>query len=64
MAAERANDLHAFKSFIDEQLTSGEAVPTVDEVLRDGSTRTRAMRSGRRPSQRFAGASPMSKRGD
>jgi hypothetical protein len=32
MATERANDLHAFKSFIDEQL-AGETVPTVDEVL-------------------------------
>ena len=32
MATERANDLHAFKSFIDEQL-AGESVPTVDEVL-------------------------------
>lgn len=32
MATERANDLHAFKNFIDEQL-SGEIVPTVDEVL-------------------------------
>jgi hypothetical protein len=32
MATERANDLYAFKSFIDEQLTAG-CVPTVDEVL-------------------------------
>jgi predicted transcriptional regulator len=32
MATERANDLHAFKSFIDEQL-AGATVPTVDEVL-------------------------------
>ncbi len=32
MAIERANDLLAFKSFIDEQL-AGETVPTVDEVL-------------------------------
>ena len=32
MAAERANDLLALRSFIDEQL-SGETVPTVDEVL-------------------------------
>jgi hypothetical protein len=32
MATDRANDLNAFKSFIDEQL-SGESVPTVDEVL-------------------------------
>ena len=32
MATERANDLLAFKSFIDEQL-AGETVPTVDEVL-------------------------------
>jgi hypothetical protein len=32
VATERANDLYAFKSFIDEQL-AGEAVPTVDEVL-------------------------------
>jgi hypothetical protein len=31
MATERANDLHAFKHFIDEQL-AGENVPTVDEV--------------------------------
>jgi hypothetical protein len=33
MAAERANDLQAFKSFINEQLSNGETVPTVDEVL-------------------------------
>ena len=32
MATERVNDLHAFRSFIDEQLT-GDTVPTVDEVL-------------------------------
>jgi hypothetical protein len=32
MAIEKANDLLAFKSFIEEQLT-GETVPTVDEVL-------------------------------
>ena len=32
MATERANDLHAFKSFIDQQLASGN-VPTVDEVV-------------------------------
>ena len=32
MATERANDLLAFRTFIDEQL-SGETVPTVDEVL-------------------------------
>jgi predicted transcriptional regulator len=32
MATERAKDLVAFKSFIDEQLAS-ETVPTVDEVL-------------------------------
>jgi hypothetical protein len=32
MAIERANDLHAFKNFIDEQ-RSTETVPTVDEVL-------------------------------
>ena len=31
MPIERANDLHAFKSFVDEQL-SGQTVPTVDEV--------------------------------
>jgi len=33
MATERANDLQAFKSFIDEQFSNGETVPTVDEVL-------------------------------
>ena len=32
MATDRANDLLALRSFIDEQL-SGERVPTVDEVL-------------------------------
>ena len=32
MATERANDLHAFKSFIEKQL-AGETVPTMDEVL-------------------------------
>jgi predicted transcriptional regulator len=31
MATERANDLYAFKSFVDEQLASGETA--VDEVL-------------------------------
>jgi len=33
MGTERANDLRAFRSFIDEQLANGETVPTVDEVL-------------------------------
>ncbi|MGO9471653.1 MAG: hypothetical protein ACLQVF_46820 [Isosphaeraceae bacterium] len=32
MDTERANDLLAFKSFIEEQL-AGETIPTVDEVL-------------------------------
>ena len=32
MATDRANDVHAFKNFIDEQLAAV-AVPTVDEVL-------------------------------
>ncbi len=32
MATDRSNDLSAFRSFIDEQL-SGEPVPTVEEVL-------------------------------
>ena len=32
MAADRANDLHAFKSFIEGQL-AGDTIPTVDEVL-------------------------------
>jgi hypothetical protein len=33
MATERANDLQAFRSFIDEQLGSRDSVPTVDEVI-------------------------------
>jgi predicted transcriptional regulator len=33
MAAERANDLQAFRSFIHDQLANGETIPTVDEVL-------------------------------
>jgi hypothetical protein len=32
MATDRANDLHAFKNFIDEQVAAA-AVPSVDEVL-------------------------------
>jgi hypothetical protein len=32
MATERARDLHAFKSFVDQQL-SDEPVPTVSEVI-------------------------------
>ena len=32
MDSERANDLHAFKDFIDGQL-AGQIVPTVDEVI-------------------------------
>jgi hypothetical protein len=32
MDSERANDLHAFKDFIDDQL-AGQTVPTVDEVI-------------------------------
>jgi hypothetical protein len=32
MSTERANDLLAFKNFVDAQL-AGETVPTVDEVL-------------------------------
>ncbi len=31
MAAERTNDIRAFKNFIDDQLTGG-ALPTVDEI--------------------------------
>ncbi len=33
MATERANDLHAFKSFIDEQLATGNADLGIDEAL-------------------------------
>jgi predicted transcriptional regulator len=33
MATERANDLQAFKSFIDQQLASRETIPTVGEVI-------------------------------
>ena len=33
MATERANDLYAFKSFVDQQFSNGANVPTVDEVL-------------------------------
>ena len=33
MATDRANDLHAFKSFVDEQLAKSEPVPTVAEVI-------------------------------
>jgi hypothetical protein len=32
MAIDRANDLRAFKCFIDEQI-EGESIPTVDEVI-------------------------------
>jgi hypothetical protein len=33
MAAERANDLRAFRQYIDEQLTNGGAEVTLDEAL-------------------------------
>jgi hypothetical protein len=33
MATERANDLRAFRQFIDEQLTDGAAEMTLDEAL-------------------------------
>jgi hypothetical protein len=33
MATERANDLQAFKSFIDQQLASRETIPTGGEVI-------------------------------
>ena len=33
MATERTNDLYAFKSFIDEQLTNGGSNLTLDEAL-------------------------------
>ncbi len=33
MATERANDLHAFKSFIDKQLANGNADVGLDEAL-------------------------------
>lgn len=33
MATDRANDLHAFKSFIDEQLEQGEPLPTLEQAL-------------------------------
>ena len=33
MATDRANDLHAFRSFIDQQLEQGGPLPTLDEAL-------------------------------
>jgi hypothetical protein len=47
MATDRANDLHAFKNFIDEQLAAV-AVPTVDEVLArwDSENETAGCRAG------------------
>ncbi len=33
MATDRANDLHAFRSFIDRQLEQGGPLPTLDEAL-------------------------------
>jgi hypothetical protein len=33
MATERVDDIHAFRSFIDEQLASGGTLPTVCEIL-------------------------------
>lgn len=33
MATDRANDLQAFRSFIDQQLELGETFPTLDEAL-------------------------------
>jgi hypothetical protein len=33
MATERVDDIHAFRSFIDEQLASGGTLPTVGEIL-------------------------------
>ncbi len=33
MATDRANDLRAFKSFIDEQLEQGEPLPTLEQAL-------------------------------
>ena len=33
MASDRANDLQAFKSFIDQQLEQGGTLPTLDEAL-------------------------------
>jgi hypothetical protein len=33
MAADRANDFQAFKSFIEEQFTDVAPLPTVDEVI-------------------------------
>jgi len=33
MATDRANDLQAFKSFIDKQLEQGGTLPTLDEAL-------------------------------
>lgn len=33
MATDRANDLHAFRSFIDQQLSNGGADLTLDEAL-------------------------------
>ena len=40
MPIERENDLHAFKSFVDEQL-SGQTVPTVMKSGPAGNTRTK-----------------------
>ena len=33
MATDRADDLQAFKSFIDQQLEQGGTLPTLDEAL-------------------------------
>jgi hypothetical protein len=33
MATERVDDIQAFRSFIDEQLATGDTLPTVGEIL-------------------------------
>ena len=45
MATERANDLHAFKSFVDQQLAN-EPVPTVHEVIARWNCETQSDEGG------------------
>ena len=46
MATDRANDLHAFRSFIDQQLEQGGPLPTLDEALARWEYRHRAFVTG------------------
>ena len=62
MATERGQDLHAFKCFVEQQLTA-DAVPTVDEVIAKWDYENETAEERHAALERLAKGLPMSKRG-